>query len=116
MAKFLLFLVWSYKSIITNSTFCGQEVESERIWVGVREDIHTNRTILDKVYLLLFAQLSELLQELRIGFANAGGVIHFIACNQQCHCHAVVMVGAMLAHSTQAVGFFQRQRLYASGV
>ena len=66
----------------------------------------TNRTIWDKVDLLLFAQLAELLQELRIGFADAGGVIHFVASNQQCHRHAVVVVGAVFAHSAQAVGFF----------
>jgi len=44
--------------------------------------------------------------KLRIGFADAGGVVHFAARNQQCHCHAVVVVGAVFAHGTQAVGFF----------
>ena len=30
--------------------------------------------------------------------------------------HAVIGISAMLTHGTQTVGFFQRQRLYASGV
>ena len=46
----------------------------------------------------------ELLQELRIGFANAGGVVYLVAGNQQCHRHAMVGIGAVLTHGTQAVG------------
>ena len=57
-----------------------------------------------------------MLHELRIGFANAGGVIHFVARNQQCHRHTVVCIGAVLAHGTQTVGFFQRQGISTRGV
>ena len=44
--------------------------------------------------------------KLRIGLADAGGVVHFVASNQQRHCHAVVVVGTVFAHSAQAVGLF----------
>ena len=78
------------KSTFSNLLFLGRSLVRlwfflgllpERDWDGTREGNLKNRTILDKMYLLLFAQLAELLQELRIGFANAGGVVHFVACN-----------------------------------
>jgi hypothetical protein len=58
----------------------------------------------------------ELLQELWIGFADTFYIIHFVACNQQRHNHAVVGVRTVFGHGTQAVGFFQWQRLNACGV
>ena len=58
----------------------------------------------------------EVFDEIGVGFADAGGVVHLVACNQQRHCHAMVGIRAMFTHSTQAVGFFQRQRLYARSV
>ena len=60
--------------------------------------------------------MTEVFDEIGVGFADAGGVVHLVACNQQCHCHAMVGVCAVLCHSSQAVGFLQWQGLNARSV
>jgi hypothetical protein len=68
------------------------------------------------IYANIFLSRRILLQKLRIGFADAIGIVDGIARDEERHCHAMVVAGEVLAHSKQAVGLFDWERVGASGM